>query len=364
MRRRQFIQNVGRAVAAAAVGPVIHARAAKADKGELVVVSWGGSLAKAQRKAFFEDFERQMGIKVRDDTPPLPAKVKAMVESGNVTWDIVETDLAAILTMVKDNLLDPIDYAKLDKAIVDEIPAAVKQRYGVGSRIWSFNIVYNTGSFPKGKHPRTWAQVWDGKNFPGVRTFNFGGGVQPQLEFALLADGVPRDKLYPIDVERAWGSMSRLRPLVRKWYSSHSEAIQLVTSGEAAVACTVGPRGITAKRDGAPVDVEYNEGELGADHWCLVRGSANRDAAMKFINFALAPERQAILSREVPYGPTNRKAFDHLSAGEARDLASFPENAKTQFWWDPQWWGAVGPDGKTNEETQEARFATWMVKGG
>ena len=95
------------------------------------------------------------------------------------------------------------------------------------------------------------------------------------------------DKLYPIDIERAWKSMDRLRPLVTKWYQSHAEAIQLVTAGEADVACTVGPRGITAKRSGAPIDVDYNQGKLGSDYWCLVKGSKNQEVALQFINFAL-----------------------------------------------------------------------------
>jgi putative spermidine/putrescine transport system substrate-binding protein len=360
MKRREFLTVTGGA-AAAVLGPFVHARPARADKGELVVVSWGGSLAKAQRKAFFEAFEKQSGYTIKEDTPPVPAKIKAMVESGNVTWDVIETDMAAILGLVKDKLLDPIEYGKIDKAILDNIAAPVKHPYAVGSRIWSFNIVYNTKAFPKDQHPKSWAEVWDAKRFPGGRSFNFGGGVAPQLEVALLADGVARDKLYPLDSERAWTSMSRVRPSVTKWYSSHSEAIQLVTSGEAAVSCTIGPRATTAKREGAPIDVDYHDGKLGADHWCLMKGVRNRELAMQFINFALAPERQAILSKDVPYGPSNRKAFDHMTPAEARDLTSFPENEKQQFWWDVKWWGEVGPDGKTNRERETERFAAWML---
>jgi putative spermidine/putrescine transport system substrate-binding protein len=65
----------------------------------------------------------------------------------------------------------------------------------------------------------------------------------------------------------------------------------------------------------------------------------------------------------VPYGPSNRKAFDFLKPEEARDLTSYPENEKLQFWWDVKWWGEVGPDGKTNRERETERFAAWMVSG-
>ena len=363
VRRREVLKTIGVTTAAVTLGPFVHTRPARADKGELVVVTWGGSLVKAQRKAYFEGFEKETGIRIKDDTPPTPAKLKTMVESGSITWDVIETDLAAILTMRKDSLLEPIDYGKLDKRAIDSIYPATRLPDAVGSKIYSFNIVYNTKALPTGKHPRTWAEMWDGKKFAGGRSMNFGGGVTPQLEIALLADGVPRDKLYPVDVARAYASMAKLKPLVNKWYGSHAEAIQLVTSGESAIACTVGPRGMAAKREGAPIDVEFNEGKLAADHWCIVKGSHNREAGHAFINYAIDARRQAAMSRDVPYGPSNKAAIEFLKPAEARELPSSPENEKLQWWWQAAWWGEIGPDGKTNRERETEKFARWMVAG-
>ena len=363
VKRRDVLKALGTGTAAAALGPFVHARPARADKGQLVVVTWGGSLVKAQRKAFFEGFEKETGIRIKDDTPPAPAKVKTMVESGNVTWDIVETDLGAILTMRKDNLLEPIDYGKLDRRAIDALYPATRLPDAVGSHLYSFNIVYNTKAFPPGRHPRSWVDVWDATRFKGGRSMNFGGGVTPQLEIALLGDGVPKDRIYPIDVPRAYASLSKLKPLVNKWYGSHAEAIQLVTTGESAMACTVGPRAVAARRDGAPIDVEFNEGRLAANHWCIVRGSKNRDAAHAFISYASDAKRQAVMALEVPYGPSNRKAVEFLKPAEARELPSSPENEKLQWWWDATWWGEIGPDGKTNRERETEKFARWMVTG-
>src|SRR5262249_55685245 len=139
------------------------------------------------------------------------------------------------------------------------------------------------------------------KAFPGGRTFNFQGGIEPQLEVALMADGVPIDKLYPIDVERAWKQYDKLRPLVSKWYTSHAQAIQLLSAGEAAVGCTIGPRAITAKRAGAPIDAEYNQGKLASDNWCLVKGVRDKKVAMEFINQAVEGKAQAGIAKKVPY---------------------------------------------------------------
>ena len=361
VRRREVLKAIGTTTAVAALGPFVHVRPARADKGELVVVTWGGSLVKAQRKAYFEGFEKETGIKIKDDTPPTPAKLKTMVESGNVTWDVIETDLAAILTMRKDNLLEPIDYGKLDKRALDSIYPAARLPDAVGSKIYSFNIVYNSKLMPKAKHTRNWAEVWDAKNFPGGRTFNFQGGTAPQLEAALLADGVPMDKLYPLDVERAWKMMDKLRPLVTKWYTSHAQAIQLLSAGEVVVGNTIGSRGIAAKKQGAPIDVDYNQGKLASDNWCLVKGVRDKKIAMEFINIALDPKLQASIAQKVPYGPSNSGAFEFLSAAEAADLATSPENIKNQFWWNTDWWSTPGPDGKTPRESQGERFAKWMV---
>ena len=472
VKRREFLTTAGAVAVTASVGPFFHVTPAKADNGDLVVVSWGGAWNKALREVMFADFEKETGIKVRDDAPPENAKIKAMVESGNVTWDIIDTDMPAVFSLMKDDLLEPMDYSKLDKSKLDSIPKELQHTHALGHKIYSFNIVYNTNTFPTGKHPGTWAEVWDGKMFPGGRTFNFRGGVSPQLEIALLADGVSMDEIYrcaalrqtprrrlhqqprrarPAHERQAeslrmlphpqvrrsllpnlklswrtrvttrwwpfrslspgvplimWVSSyhstssttpTRSRPVsipapgpgvgarcfleghlqlprrrspqleslapVTKWYGSHSEAIQLLGAGEADVSCTVGPRGIAAKREGAPIDVDYSQGKMAADNWCLVKGAKDKDAAMAFINFAISAERQAGMSKAVPYGPGNSKAYDHLTDAEARDLNTSPDNIAKQFWWDVNWWGtARASDGKTPREYLAEDYAAWMVK--
>ena len=290
MKRREVLKSAGIVTAAALTGPFFHIRPARADKGELVVVSWGGDYDTALREHVVAAFEKATGYAVKLDAPPETAKVKAMVQSGNVSWDVIMTDAPAVQAMLKDNLLEPIEYAAVDKARLAKIPKELQLQYALGQRIYSFNIVYNSKLMPKAKHTRNWAEVWDAKNFPGGRTFNFQGGTAPQLEAALLADGVPMDKLYPLDIERAWKMMDKLRPLVTKWYTSHAQAIQLLSAGEVVVGNTIGSRGIAAKKQGAPIDVDYNQGKLASDNWCLVKGVRDKKIAMEFINIALDPK--------------------------------------------------------------------------
>jgi len=360
LSRRSILLGAGSA-SIAATGPFFHVRPARAQK-EITIASWGGSRATAMREVMFQPFERATGIRVRDDGPPEAAKVKAMVDSGNVTWDLLDTDIPAILTMVNNNLLEKLDYSRIDKARLDKIPRVLQHPYGIGHLIYSFNIVYNTKTFPTGKHPQSWADVWDGQKFKGARSFPFRGGISPQLEMAALADGVSVDKVYPLDVDRAWKAMDRLRPLVTKWYANHAEAIQLLTSGEVDICCTIGPRGIVAKKEGAPIDVEYNGGKLAPDNWAIVKGTGNIDAVYQFLSFALDGKVQAELAKRIPYGPSSEDAFAHLAEAEAKDLNTNPVNIKKQFWNDIDWWGTVSPGGKTNQETQVEQYARWMVR--
>ena len=361
MKRRNLLKVT--ATAGVLSVPFLHCRPARADKGELVVVSWGGDYDKALRELVVPAFSKNTGYSVKFDAPPENAKIKAMVQSGNIAWDVILTDIPAVLTLTKDNLLEALDYTAMDQQRLSRIPKELQRPYAIGQRIYSFNIVYNTNLLPKAKHPRDWAQVWDAKAFSGGRTFNFQGGIEPQLEVALLADGVPVDKLYPLDVERAWKMYDKLRPLVTKWYTSHAEAIQLIAAGDASVGCTIGPRGIAAKHGGAPIDVEYSQGKLASDNWCLIKGVRDKKIATEFINQATAPNAQAAIAKRVPYGPSNAGAFEFLSPAEAADLNTSPENIKEQFWQNVEWWSKQGPDGKTPRETQAARFAQWMLNG-
>jgi putative spermidine/putrescine transport system substrate-binding protein len=362
LSRRSLLGGAGAALTIAS--PFVHVTPARADKGELVVSSWGGSRTTAMRAVMFEPFERATGIRIRDDGPPEAAKVKAMVDSGNVTWDILDTDIPAILAMTNAKLLEPIDYSKIDKAKLAKIPSVLHHPYGLGHLIYSFNIVYNTKTFPNGTHPGTWAEVWDGTRFKGARSFPFRGGLSPQLEFAAVADGVPVDKVYPLDVDRSWKAMDKLRPLVTKWYANHAEAIQLLSSGEIDICCTIGPRGLVAKKEGAPIDVEYDGGKLAPDNWAIVKGTRNQDAVYQFLNFVIDGKVQAELAKRIPYGPSSQDAFAHLSEAEAKELNTSPANLARQFWNDTEWWGAVAANGKTNTDNQIERYARWMVQRG
>jgi ABC-type spermidine/putrescine transport system permease subunit I len=86
--------------------------------------------------------------------------------------------------------------------------------------VWAQVLAYRTDVFG-GAVPSGWADFWDAKRFPGDRTLvGAGSGNNPELEFALLAASVPADKLYPLDLDKAFASYDKIKPDVVKWWET------------------------------------------------------------------------------------------------------------------------------------------------
>src|SRR5262249_44951475 len=84
-------------------------------KGAVRLRSYGGPFQEAQRKAYFEPFERLSGIKVVESQGPDPVKVKAMVDTGNIEYDVGEFDRASVINLQKKGAYwEEIDYSLVD----------------------------------------------------------------------------------------------------------------------------------------------------------------------------------------------------------------------------------------------------------
>ena len=195
VNRRAFLS----ALAILGVAPeLFRLTPAHAQSKEIVVVNFGGDAVPAMTKAWAEPFNKTSAIKaVVDGSGPSSAKMKAMVESGKVTWDVVDRNLIAGLELGRQNLLEKIDYAIVDKSKVRPGHAG---EWAVGSYIYGNVLAYQTDAFG-GRAPKTWKDFYNFNDFPGKRTMR--KHIDGQLETALLADGVAPDKLYPLDVKRA-----------------------------------------------------------------------------------------------------------------------------------------------------------------
>src|SRR5262249_32842535 len=115
-------------------------------------------------------------------------------------------------------------------------------------------------------------------------------------------------------------------------------------------------------REGAPIDFEWNQGLVQFDFWSIPKGAKNTENAMKFIEFASRAKSQAALMKEMPFGPTNRKALDYMTEETARQLVSYPENLKKQILYNYEWWGETDASGKSNVERAFELWNAWISK--
>jgi len=316
----------------------------------LVVVGQGGSYQEAQRKAFFEPFTKETGIRIVEQSPSDPAKFQAMVESGNVEWDVVDVDQEFVYRGSKLNLFEKFDHAAAGIKSED-FGAGLISDYSVPSIVWSTTLNYNSESVDPKKAAKSWKEFWDVDKFPGERTLN----KRPinTLEIALLADGVAPDKLYPLDVDRAFASLDKIKPSIQVWWETAGKAEQLLVDGEVAYSAAGNARVQKARRDGAPVDVNWGQALQTSQSWVIPRGSLHKDAAVKFIAFVSQPKRQAELSKLIDYGPSNKRAFEFI--GDDAQLPTSPQLQAQAVKTDAQWWSQ-------NYEKVSERFNQWLLK--
>ncbi len=311
-----------------------------AQAAEIVVASGGGALQDAQRKAFFEPAEKALNMKIKESTATGLQEVRVQVESGAVSWDLVDLSAEECSLGEKQGLLEPIDYNVVKADGVD--PRMVHKSW-IGQFYYSTVLAWNTDTIGKdGTKPASWADFFDAKKFPGMRAVY--DHPRGNLEMALLADGVAPDKLYPLDVDRAFKKLAELKPHIGVWWNSGAQSAQIAKDGEADLIQIWNGRLSAAMRDGAHADYTYNGGLMMADCWLIPKGAPHKDLAMKALAMFMAPEQQAELPKYIDYGPTNAKAFDIgvLNDADRKRVNSSPENAAKQVIIDDEWWGKNG----------------------
>jgi len=345
--RRRFLTTTAAAGLGTLAVPNVITRARAQAKNELVFVGFGGSYQDGQTKAFFEPFEKETGIKVIQTTGVDIAKLRAQVQSKNVEWDLISIPDRLRYTAVKDGLLTPLNYNVINAK--DIIPQLVTE-FAVGGVTIAMQNSYSTKAYPPGKQPVTWPDFWDATKFPGPRgLYNAPTYI---VEFALIADGVPKDKLYPLDVPRALKSLDRVKPHVKVWWTQFPQPGVLLKSGE--ITMTPWTRAVSFILEGEPLGVSFDGAAITYEGWVVPKSAPHADNAMKFINFALQPKPQAELTKYIAFGPTNLKAMPAVSAKLKPLLPSEPENMKKGFILSGDWWG---PNlDKVNEQWNEWRL--------
>jgi len=319
---------------------------------QITVVNFGGANANAQKKAYYEPIEK-LGIKVVPvEYNGEQAKIKAMVETKKVTWDVVEVESPDVARGCDEGLFEKLDYSKIGNK-ADFVPAAVTE-CGVGIFVWSTVMAYDGDKLKDG--PKTWADFWDVKKFPGKRGMR--KGARYNLEFALMADGVKPVDVYKVlatkeGADRAFKKLGELKPSIQ-WWEAGAQPPQFLVAGDVAMTTVFNGRVDAANREGRNLKITWTGGIYDLDYWAIPKGAPDKENSLKFIAFASTPAAQAEYAKAIAYGPTNNKALASLDAKVLANLPTSPANSKDAIQMNLKFWADQG-------EALEKRFASWAT---
>jgi len=213
--KHRFIPLPAAALLAIAVAAPLQTAVAQS----LTAVGWGGAYGRAVQMGVNRPFADSTGIRVHvEDYNGGLAQIRAQVEAGNVHWDVVDLEMADAVRGCDDGLLEPIDITTLPPgadgtpAEDDFVPEGLSE-CGVGLIYWSTVYAYNADNI-EGVKPTTIADFFDLETFPGRRGMR--RIPQANLEFALMADGVPLDSVYavldtPEGLDRAFRKLETIK---------------------------------------------------------------------------------------------------------------------------------------------------------
>jgi putative spermidine/putrescine transport system substrate-binding protein len=322
---------------------------------QITFVSQGGAYQKAQTVAILDPATKKLGITINQDSiPDAWPVIKTQVASGKPTWDVVDVPTGYCLRGGEQGLIEKLDFAKLPNAAA--MPENYRSPYSVAYEFYSSVLAYRQTKYPAGAAPDSWADFWDVKKFPGRRALR--NHPLATLEAALMADGVAPDKLYPLDVDRAFKKLEEIKPYITAWWTSGAQSAQLLNDGEVDMVMAWNGRVSALAGEGAKVGFTYNQGILQNTSLCILKDAPNLPAAVRFLNEAVDPVNQANLPLHIDYGPANPKAFDTgvIKPERIAQLPSAPENARKQALMSYAWWSS--PAG----EAAEKRWVAFIQK--
>jgi spermidine/putrescine-binding protein len=316
-------------VFAATVACILATSAADAaDK--LVMASWGGIFKETTEKNIAQPFEKSANtaVDIVDVGGGWAAKIQAQKAAGNVQWDIIDSiDAGSAEFLYKNDMLAalPNDLAEKLKAV--SLPGTVTA-YGIEEGSTGVVIACRKEI----KCPTTSAEFFDAKNFPGARAIvNEPNQVLP---FAALAAGVPADKLFPVDLDKAFALLESIKSEVSVWPTSGDQQQQVLRSGEVDMAIMWNGRAYDLTQKGTPLTLVWKGALLDPGYIVVLKDAPNKELAFQYLEFyATHAQQQADWAKVLPYGMASKEVAGLLPKDIADALPSSHDTVKI----DPSW---------------------------
>ncbi len=335
----------------------------------LSIVSWGGAYTASQVSAYHEPWTKKTGDTIVnvDKAQAALAGLRAQVEAGNVTWDLVDMLPSEAQIACDEGLVDIIDHDKDLAASPDGVPPSKDFIAGslsecfVPQIVYSNIIAYNTTMF-SGKQPTTMKDVFDLTGFPGKRSLQ----KKPinNLEWALMADGVAADKVYEMlgteeGVNRAFAKLDTIKDNVI-WWEEGAQPPQLLADKEVAFASGYNGRIFNATvNENQPFQIIWDAQVFELDGWVVPKGKLDKVKA--YLSFATDTQRLADQAKYISYGPARISSAalvsKHATTGidMKPHMPTYGPNFKTALHKNDEFWAD-----HLDELTE--RFNAWLAK--
>lgn len=348
---------------------VVAAASVASVQAEVNVASWGGSYTASQQKAYSDTWKGGTVNWINYNGGL--GEVKTQVESGAVTWDIVDVLPSDARVGCDEGLFEELDRSMFTPAangdsMVDDMMIPMPNDCVVPQIWWSYVPFYQEGTF-SGAQPTTIADFFNLKKFPGKRGIHTWPNAL--IEMALLADGVAIKDVYKVmstdaGIDRAFEMLDKIKDDAVFW-SSGAKPLELVQSGEVAMSLAYNGRIGAAVLSEDAKFVTVWDGQVLEEEWLvLLKGAPNAEEAKKFLVHASAPEQQAGQAHYINYGPMRKSAFEIMKAGEPwfhngknimEHMPNRPEVMPRSVVADADWWADYG-------DSVSERYTAWMAK--
>jgi putative spermidine/putrescine transport system substrate-binding protein len=280
------------------------ASATPAATGSVTFAAYGGTGEAAEAQAWLDPFAKEAGVKVQQASPVTWAQVQQMVQAHDVTWDVAEGG-------IQQGVTDNPDLVDIDCKIVDcalfKGNAFPAYKQAVPLFQFDYVLTYNTNDFKGKKAPTSWADFFN----PAIKgqrdIMPSSSGWEGLLEGALLASGVPRNKLYPLDMTRALNEIDKIRnQMVVE--STDDQCVSDVASGEAIMGTCYNGREALAQEAGQPVAIAWGQQIQFVDYLFIPKGTPNEVNAQKLIAYIVSHEGN--IGNYIAYSGINSAGLD------------------------------------------------------
>jgi len=345
-----------RLIIAALTASVLAGTGLSARADEVVVATTGGLMRNTLERLMYKPFAKATGTEIIPfdiEVPDQWARAEGMTRARRVEFDIV-TATGPDLVGRADMLMD-IPCGELAQVKEFSLPGGCQPK-GVARTTGGMVLTYSKKAFAS-REPKNWADFWNVKDFPGPRGLPDTGDRDWWVPVvALLADGVPKDKLFPLDLDRAYKKLDEIRPHIAVWWKTGNQVQQIMRDGEVVMTMSYSGRSLATIKDGAPFAMAWDGAVRDTGYFAILKNSPNPKGALKFIDYfyGASPSHPEFM-RAVGYATSSSKGLAGLPEEEQKLFATYPANYA----------GLVDPDFKwigDNRDRLRERWTAWLTK--